>query len=109
MAPADPPSHKPHHNHKRQRFTEDFCIAEGATQAPQTSLMIRSPNPSESTLMPKRERICGTAPTLEDLLNPVEGDVIGRTGLEFLGDDDEIIAEAIQTASGDVEEDTEDV
>jgi hypothetical protein len=56
----------------------------------------------------KRKRICGTAPTLEDLLNPVE-DVIGRTGLEFLGDDDEIIAEAIQTALGDhLEEDTED-
>ncbi|KAG1891749.1 uncharacterized protein F5891DRAFT_916658, partial [Suillus fuscotomentosus] len=38
-----------------------------------------------------RKQICGTAPTLEDLLNPIEEDVIGHTGLEFPGGDDEII------------------
>jgi hypothetical protein len=44
-------------------------------------------------------------------LNLVEENVIGHTGLEFPNPrwcDDEIVSEAIQTASGDVEEDTED-
>ncbi|KAG1895336.1 uncharacterized protein F5891DRAFT_984280 [Suillus fuscotomentosus] len=55
-----------------------------------------------------RKRICGTAPTLEDLLNPIKEDVIGHTGLEFPGGDDEIIAEATWQMMDNTEEDLED-
>jgi hypothetical protein len=44
-------------------------------------------------------------PTLDDLLNPIEEDEIGRNKFQFLGGDDKIIAKAIRATN---EEDTED-
>lgn len=54
------------------------------------------------------KQIHSTAPTLEDLLNLIEEDVIGHTGLEFPGGDDEIIAEATWQTMENTEEDLED-
>jgi len=51
-----------------------------------------------------RKRIRGTAPTLEDLLNPIEEDIIGCTGLEFPGGDDEIIAEVTRPTTDSIED-----
>jgi hypothetical protein len=47
----------------------------------------------------KRKCIRGTAPTLEELLNPVEETEIGHSDYRFLGGDDEIVAEALRTTT----------
>jgi len=50
------------------------------------------------------KRICGTAPTLEDLLNLIEEDIIGCTGLEFPDGDNEIIAEVTRPTMDSIED-----
>jgi hypothetical protein len=64
---------------------------------------------SVSTLQ-ERKRVRGTAPTLEDLLNPMEETTIGNSPYSFPGGDDEIIAEAVQLTNGepDPTEDSDD-
>jgi len=47
----------------------------------------------------QRKRIRGTAPSLEDLLNPIEETEIGHSDYRFPGGDDEIIAEARRTTT----------
>jgi len=53
----------------------------------------------------KRKRIRGTAPTLEDLLNPIEETEIGHSDYRFPGGDDEIVAEALRATTNAQDED----
>jgi len=44
----------------------------------------------------KRKRIIGTAPTLEDLLNPIEENETGESNFHFPGGDADIVAQVVE-------------
>ena len=56
----------------------------------------------------QRKRIRGTAPTLEDLLNPIEEIEIGHSDYRFPGGDDEIVAEALRATTDAPDEEMDD-
>ena len=56
----------------------------------------------------QRKHICGTAPTLEDLLNPIEETEIGHSDYRFLGGDNEIVAEALRTTMDTQDDEMDD-
>ena len=58
------------------------------------------------SILQEWKRIQGTAPTLEDLLNPIEEKEVGDSPYRFPGGDDEIIAEVLWITNG--EPDAED-
>jgi hypothetical protein len=47
----------------------------------------------------QHKHICGTAPILEDLLNPIEETEIGRSDYQFPGGNNEIVTEALHTTA----------
>ncbi|KAH9160083.1 hypothetical protein EDB89DRAFT_1915231 [Lactarius sanguifluus] len=102
------------------------AIEKMATQAIAHTMTTSSPNPSiaphasfsqlqdlEADLMcaidslQQRKHIRGTAPTLEDLLNPIEETEIGHSDYWFPGGDDEIVAEALHIITGTDTQDEE--